>query len=75
VLYSEDINVSVLDKTVKNRVYRLSLIDKLKIFKKNYLVEVLEVSLSVRVVEKKRTDNSQLIAVICAAFKTITSGL
>jgi hypothetical protein len=47
VLHSEDINVSMLDKTVKNRVYRLLLTNKLKIFKKNYLVEILKISLSV----------------------------
>jgi hypothetical protein len=57
VLYSRDINVSVLDKTVKNRAYRLLLTNKLKIFKKNYLVKMLEILLSVRVVEKKRADN------------------
>jgi hypothetical protein len=47
VLYSGNINVTVLDKTVKDRVYRLLLIDELRIFKKDYLVEVLEVLLSV----------------------------
>jgi hypothetical protein len=57
VLYNGDINMTVLDKTVKNRVYRLLLTDKLRIFKKNYLVKILEVLLSVRVIEKKRTDN------------------
>jgi hypothetical protein len=47
MLYSNDINIIVLDKTIKNRVYRLLLIDKLRIFKKNYLVEILEVLLSI----------------------------
>jgi hypothetical protein len=47
VLYSGDINVTIPDKTVKDRVYRLSLTNKLKIFKKNYLVKILEISLSV----------------------------
>jgi hypothetical protein len=41
VLYSGNINMTVLDKTVKNRVYRLLLTDKLRIFKKDYLVKIL----------------------------------
>jgi hypothetical protein len=57
VLYSSNINITVLDKTVKNRVYRLLLTDKLRIFKKDYLVEMLEILLSVRVIEKKEADN------------------
>jgi hypothetical protein len=57
VLHNGDINISVLDKTVKNRVYRLLLMNKLKIFKKNYLVKMSEVLLSVQVVEEKRTNN------------------
>jgi hypothetical protein len=71
VLHSGNINVTVLDKTVKNRAYRLLLTDELRIFKKNYLVKVLEVLLSIRVIEKKRADNLQLTAVICAVLKTI----
>ena len=55
VLYSEDIDITILDEIVKNRVYRLSSTNELKIFKKNYLVEILEISLSVRVVEKKES--------------------
>jgi hypothetical protein len=75
VLYSRDINISVPDKTVKNRAYRLLLTDKLKIFKKNYLVKMLEVPLNVRVIEKKRANNSQLIITIYAALKIIALGL
>jgi hypothetical protein len=57
VLYSGDINVTVLDETAKNHAYKLLLINKLRIFKKDYLVEVLEILLSVQVIEKKRADN------------------
>jgi hypothetical protein len=57
VLYSSNINITILDKTIKNRVYRLLLTDKLRIFKKNYLVEILGILLNVRVIEKKRADN------------------
>jgi hypothetical protein len=37
VLHSSNINVTILDKTVKNRTYRLLLTDKLRTFKKDYL--------------------------------------
>jgi hypothetical protein len=47
VLYSSNINITILDKAVKNCVYRLLLTDELRIFKKNYLVKVLEVLLSI----------------------------
>jgi hypothetical protein len=47
VLYSSDINITVLDKTVKNRVYRLLLTDELRIFKKDYLVKILGILLSI----------------------------
>ena len=71
VLHSGDIDVTVPDETAKDRVYRLLLIDELRIFKKDYLVELPEVPLSVRVVEEKRVDNSQLTAAIYVVSKTI----
>jgi hypothetical protein len=49
--------VTILDKTIKNHIYRLLLTNELKIFKKNYLVKMLEIPLNVRVIEKKRADN------------------
>jgi hypothetical protein len=67
--------MTVLDKTVKNRAYGLLLTDELRIFKKDYLVEVPGVLLSVRVIEKKRADNLQLTAAIYTASKTIILGL
>jgi hypothetical protein len=57
MLHNSNINMTVLDKTVKNCIYKLLLTDKLRIFKKDYLVEVLEVLLSMQVIEKKRADN------------------
>jgi hypothetical protein len=57
MLHSSNINITVLDKTVKNCIYRLLLTDKLRIFKKDYLVEVLEILLSVQVIKKKRVNN------------------
>jgi hypothetical protein len=71
VLYSSNINITVLDKTVKDCVYRLLLTDELRIFKKDYLVEMLGILLSVQVIEKKRADNLQLTAVIYTASKII----
>jgi hypothetical protein len=47
VLYNRDIDITVSDKTAKNRVYRLLLINELKIFKKNYLVKMSDILLSV----------------------------
>ena len=58
ILYSDNINITILDKTVKDYVYRLLLTNELRIFKKNYLVKVLGVPLSVRVAGKKGVDNS-----------------
>jgi hypothetical protein len=72
VLHSGNINVTVPDKTVKDRAYRLLLTDELRIFKKDYLVKMLEILLSVRVIKKKGADNLQLIAVIYTASKTMT---
>jgi hypothetical protein len=47
VLYSGDINMTVLDKIIKDCAYRLLLTDELRIFKKDYSVEMLEVLLSI----------------------------
>jgi hypothetical protein len=47
ILYSSDINIIILDKIIKNCIYRLLLIDELRIFKKNYLVKILEILLSI----------------------------
>jgi hypothetical protein len=47
MLYSSNINITILDKTVKNYIYRLLLIDELRIFKKDYLVKILEILLSI----------------------------
>jgi hypothetical protein len=47
VLYSGDINMTILDKTVKDYAYRLLSINELRIFKKDYLVEVLGILLNV----------------------------
>ena len=75
VLHSGDIDVTVPDETAKDRAYGLPSTDELRIFKKDYLVEVPGVPLSVRVAGEKGADNSQLAAAICAVSKTMTPGL
>ena len=47
ILHSSDIDMTMLDETSKDYIYRLLSIDELKIFKKDYLVEVLGVLLSI----------------------------
>jgi hypothetical protein len=47
VLHSGDINITVLDKAVRDREQRLLSTGELKIFKKDYLMEVPSVLLSV----------------------------
>ena len=49
VLHSGDVDVTVPDETAKDRAYGLPSTDELKIFKKDYLVEVPGVPLNVRV--------------------------
>jgi hypothetical protein len=67
VLYSGDINVALPDEATKDRAQGLPLIEGLKIFKRDYLVEISEVLLSVRVVYEKGADNSRLAAGIYKA--------
>ena len=48
-------------KAVRNRAHALSLIRDFKIFKRDYLVKISEVSLTVSVAEKKTADNTCLV--------------
>jgi hypothetical protein len=75
VLYSGDIDVIMLDKVSKNRAHGLSLIKELKIYKKDYLIEVPSVLLSVHVVYEKGADNTYLVTAICEASRIVSSGL
>jgi hypothetical protein len=75
VLHSGDIDIIMLDKAFKDRAHRLPLTEKLKIYKKNYLIKVSDISLSVRVVYEKRADNIYLTTAICEALRTVSSGL
>ena len=58
MLHSSDIDVIVLDKVAKDQAYGLPSTKELKIFKKDYLVEVAIVPLSLRVIGGKNIDNS-----------------
>jgi hypothetical protein len=75
VLYSGDIDVTMPDKAFKDRIYGLLLTEALKIYKKDYLVEVLSVPLSVRVACEKGADNMYLATEICEASQIVSSGL
>jgi hypothetical protein len=75
VLYSGDIDIIMPDKVFKDKAHGLPLTEKLKIYKKDYLIKVSNISLSVRVVYEKRADNTHLITAICEALRTVFFGL
>ena len=58
VFKSEDINVTVSDETIRDRAQRFLSIKDFKIFKKDYLVEILEVLLTTQIVDEKNADNA-----------------
>jgi hypothetical protein len=55
------------DKAFKDRTYGLLLTEALKIYKKDYLIEISSILLSVRVICEKRANNTYLITEICKA--------
>jgi hypothetical protein len=65
VLYSGDIDVIILDEVSKNKTHRLLLTEELKIYKKDYLIEIPGILLSVHVVYEKEADNTYLVITIC----------
>jgi hypothetical protein len=75
MLYSDDIDVIMSDKAFKDRAYGLPLTEKLKIYKKDYLIKVFNIPLSVRVVCEKKADNTYLVTAICEASRTVFSSL
>jgi hypothetical protein len=75
VLYSGDIDIIMPNKASKNRAYGLSLTEELKIYKKDYLIEIPSIPFSVRVVCEKKADNTYLITAICEASRIVFSGL
>jgi hypothetical protein len=75
VLHSGDIDIIISNKAFKDRAHGLLLTEKLKIYKKDYLIEIPGVSLSVRVACEKKADNIYLTTAICEASRTVFSGL
>jgi hypothetical protein len=75
VLHSGDIDVTVPDEAARDRAQGLPSTGELKIFKRDYLVEVPSVPLSVRVACEKGADNSHLAATICEALRMMSPGL
>jgi hypothetical protein len=63
------------DEASKNKAHELSLTEELKIYKKDYLIEVSSVPLSVHVAYEKRADNTHLATAICEASRTVSSNL
>jgi hypothetical protein len=63
------------DKASKDKAHGLLLTEKLKIYKKDYLIKVPDVLLSVRVVYEKKANNTYLVTAICEASRTVFPGL
>jgi hypothetical protein len=68
VLHSGDIDIIILDKVSKNKAHGLLLIEELKIYKKDYLIKVPSILLSVYVAYEKGANNTYLITAICEAL-------
>ena len=68
VFYSENTDVIIPDKSTKNRANGLPSTEDLKIYKKDYLVEIPGVPLGVYIADKKEADNIRLIGSICEAL-------
>jgi hypothetical protein len=75
ILHSGDIDIIISDKAFKDRAHGLPLTEKLKIYKKDYLIKVPNIPLSVRVACEKEADNTYLTTAICEASRTVFSGL
>jgi hypothetical protein len=75
VLYNGDINVIILDEASKNKTHGLLLIKELKIYKKDYLIKVPGISLSVYVACEKGADNTHLATVIYEVSRIVSPGL
>jgi hypothetical protein len=75
VLYSGDIDIIILDEASKNRAHGLPLTKEFKIYKKDYLIEVFSILLSVRVACEKEVDNTNLVTAIYEASRIVSHGL
>ena len=75
VLYNGDIDVTVPDEASKDRAQGLSSTEALKIYKKDYLMEILNIPLSVRVVCEKKANNTPLTTAIYETLRSVSPGL
>ena len=75
VLHSGDIDVTVPNESAKDRAQGLLSTADLKILRKDYLVEVPGVPLSVPVAYKKGVDNARLTNNICEVSHPMTLGI
>jgi hypothetical protein len=75
VLYSGDIDIIILDEAFKDRAHGLLLIEELKIYKKDYLIEVPSILLNVYVVYEKGANNTYLVTAICEASRIVSPSL
>jgi hypothetical protein len=75
VLYSGDIDIIILDEASKDKAHGLLLTEELKIYKKDYLIKVPSVLLSVYVACEKGADNTHLITAICEASRIVSPNL
>jgi hypothetical protein len=75
VLQSGDIDIIIPDKASKNKAHGLSSTEELKIYKKDYLIEVPSIPLSVYIACEKGADNTHLVTAIYEVSRTVSSGL
>jgi hypothetical protein len=75
VFYNGDIDIIILNKAFKDKAHGLLLIKELKIYKKDYLIKVPSILLSVYVVYKKEADNTYLIIVIYEVSRIVSPSL
>jgi hypothetical protein len=75
ILRSGDIDVTVPDEATKDKVYTLPATEGLKIYRKDYTIEVPGVPVSLVVAEGSQADNTALAARIIDASKSIAPGL
>jgi predicted nucleotidyltransferase len=75
VFYSSDIDIIISDEASKNRAHGLLLIEELKIYKKDYFIEVPSILFSVHVICEKEADNTYLITAIYEVSRIVSPSL
>ena len=75
ILHSGDIDIIISNKVFKDKARGLLLTEKLKIFKKDYLIKIPSVLLSVHVACEKEANNTHLVTAICEASRIVSPGL